>query len=79
MPSCERFSALCHLHFGPAVHTNRLAKLARLLFTSGIHDLPGALQRVGVPHGRSLASAKGGLFIGGLPKHIKVDVELRCL
>lgn len=37
-PSWERFKDLCKLRFGPAICTNRLAELARLLFYTSVHD-----------------------------------------
>jgi len=39
VPSWERFKDLCHLRFGSAVRTNRLAEVAQLPFHLTVQDL----------------------------------------
>jgi hypothetical protein len=77
MPSWERFKELCNLRFGPAVRNTRLSELARMPFTSTVQDYSDRFNAV-LCHARHLsAPQKAELFVGGLPEHIKVDVELR--
>ena len=77
MPTWDRFKELCNLQFGPAVRGTRLSELARLPFTSTVQDYSERFNAV-LCHARNLfASQKAQLFVGGLPEHIKVDVELR--
>jgi len=77
MPTWDRFKELCDLQFGPAVRNTRLSELARLLFTSTVQDYSARFNVV-LCHARNLsAPQKAELFVGGLPEHIKVDVELR--
>ena len=77
MPSWERFKDLCRLRFGPAIRGSRLAKLGRLPFTSTVQDFADQFQVVAC-HAQNLSShQRAELFVGGLPDHIRVDVELR--
>jgi len=77
MPTWDRFKELCNLQFGPAVRNTRLSELARLPFTSTVQDYSARFNAV-LCHARNLsAPQKAELFVGGLPEHIKVDVELR--
>ena len=73
----DHFKELCNLQFGPAVRGTHLSELARLPFTSTVQDYSERFNAV-LYHVRNLfASQKAELFVGGLPEHIKVDVELR--
>jgi hypothetical protein len=77
MPHWDRFKELCHLQFGPAVRVSRLTELGRLQFTSTVQDYADRFNAV-LCHARNLdAVQKAELFVGGLPDHIRVDVELR--
>jgi len=77
MPSWERFKDLCRLHFGPPTRGSRLAELGRLPFTSTVQDFADRFQAVAC-HAQNLSSRqRAKLFVGGLPDHIRVDVELR--
>ena len=79
MPTWDRFKELCNLQFGPVVRNTRLSELARLPFTSTVQDYSARFNAV-LCHARNLsAPQKAELFVGGLPEHIKVDVELREL
>jgi hypothetical protein len=78
MPTWARFKELCHLQFGPAVRGSRLAELGRLQFTSTVQDYADRFNAV-LCHARNLDPVqKAELFVGGLPDHIRVDVELRA-
>jgi hypothetical protein len=77
MPPWDRFRELCHLQFGPPVRGTRLAELARLPFTSTVHEYSDRFKALQC-HARNLsAPQKAELYVGGLPEHIRVDVELR--
>jgi hypothetical protein len=77
MPTWECFKELCNFCFGPAVRGTRLSKLARLPFLSTMQDYSNRFNAV-LCHAQNLyAPQKAELFVGGLPKHIKVNVELR--
>ena len=76
MPTWERFRELCQLHFGPAMQGTRLAELARLPFGSSVQDYSERYNAV-LCHERDLnARQKAQLYVGGLPEHIRVDVEM---
>jgi hypothetical protein len=78
MPSWERFHELCSLRFGLAVQGTRLAELARLPFTSSMQDYSDRYNAV-LCHAHDLSPhQKAELYVGGLPKHIKVDMEMRA-
>jgi hypothetical protein len=78
MPTWVRFKEHCHLQFGPAVRDSRLAELGRLPFTSTIQDYAVRFNTM-LCHARNLDPVqKAELFVGGLPHHIRVDVELRA-
>jgi hypothetical protein len=77
MPPWERFKDLCNLCFGPAIRGSRLAELGRLPFLSTVQDYSDRFTAI-LCHARNLsAPQKADLFVGGLPKHIMVDVDLR--
>ena len=77
MPPWERFRELCLLRFGPPVRGSRLAKLGRLAFTSTVQDFADRLQALACHASGVTAQQRADLFVGGLPDHIRVDVELR--
>jgi hypothetical protein len=73
----KRFKELCHLQFGPLVRGSRLAELDRIQFHSIVQDYTDRFNTV-LCHARNLdSSQKADLYVGGLPDHIRVDVELR--
>jgi hypothetical protein len=72
----DNFRLLCHQRFGPALSTNHLADLARLPFTSSVDAYMSAFQARLAHTGRLDPLQQAQLFIGGLPEHIRVDVEL---
>ena len=77
MPSWERFRGLCQLRFGPPTQGTRLAELARLPFLSSVQDYSDRFNSV-LCHASNLNSLqKAELFVGGLPEHLKADVEMR--
>ena len=77
MPSWERFKNLCHLRFGSSIRCNCLSELARLPFHSTVENYQESFNAL-VCHNANLeARQKADLFMGGLPEHIHVDVELR--
>jgi hypothetical protein len=76
MPTWERFRALCQLQFGPPTHGTRLAELARLPFTSTVQEYSERYNAVLTHTDNDLdPRQKAKLFVGGLPKHIRVDVR----
>jgi len=77
MPTWERFRDLCQLRFGPPTHGTRLAELARLPFQSSVQEYSDRYNAV-LCHARDLnPRQKAELFVGSLPEHIKVDVEMQ--
>ncbi|XP_044451014.1 uncharacterized protein [Triticum aestivum] len=77
MPPWERFRELCLLRFGPPVRGSRLAELGRLPFTSTVQDFADRFQALACHASGVTAQQRADLFFGGLPDHIRVDVELR--
>ena len=77
MPSWECFKDLCRLRFGPPMRGSRLAELGRLPFTSTVQDFADRFQAVACHAQNRSARQRTELFVGGLPDHIRVDVELR--
>ena len=77
MPPWERFRELCLLRFGPPVRGSRLAELGRLPFTSTVQDFADRFQALACHASGVTAQQRADLFVGGLPDHIRVDVELR--
>ena len=68
--------ALHNLRFGPAVRGTRQSELARLPFVSTVQDYFDRFNAV-LCHAHNLsAPQKAKLFVSGLPKHIKFDIEL---
>jgi len=77
MPSWERFEELANQRFGPAIRSNRLSELARLPWHGTVQDFQERFNSM-VCHTPELSpKQKADLFVGGLPDHIRVDVELR--
>ena len=77
MPAWDRFRALCQLRFGPPTQGTRLAQLARLPFTSSVQEYSNRYNAI-LCHARDLnPRQKAELYVGGLPEHIQVDVELQ--
>ncbi|XP_020175540.1 uncharacterized protein [Aegilops tauschii subsp. strangulata] len=77
MPPWERFRELCLLRFGPPIRGSRLAELGRLPFTSTVQDFADHFQALACHASGVTAQQRADLFVGGLPDHIRVDVELR--
>lgn len=78
MPAWDRFKDLCNLRFGPAIRTNRLAELARLPFYSSVQDYQERFNALVCHNPNLLPAQKADLFVGGLPEHIPIDVELKA-
>jgi hypothetical protein len=76
VPSWEDFKLLCHQRFGPPLSTNHLADLARLPFTSTVDAYLEAFQARLAHAGRLTPHQQAQLFTGGLPDHVRIDVEL---
>jgi hypothetical protein len=77
MPSWELFRELCSLRFESTVWGTRLSKLVRLPFTSTVQDYVDRFNAV-LCHSRNLlTSQKAELFMGGIPNHICINIELR--
>ena len=77
MPPWERFRELCLLRFGSPIRGSRLAELGRLPFTSTVQDFTDRFQALACHAPGVTARQRAELFVGGLPDHIRVDVELR--
>jgi hypothetical protein len=77
MPPWERFRDLCLLRFGPPIRGSRLAELGRLPFTSSVQDFADRFQTLACHAPGVTARQRAELFVGGLPDHIRVDVEMR--
>ncbi|KAM0862055.1 hypothetical protein ACQ4PT_045496 [Festuca glaucescens] len=77
MPPWERFRELCLLRFGPPIRGSRLAELGRLPFTSTVQDFADRFQALACHAPGVTGQQRAELFIGGLPDHIRVDVELQ--
>jgi hypothetical protein len=75
-PPWAEFRSLCQQRFGPPLSTNHLADLARLPFTSTVDKYMEAFQARAAHAGTLSPLQKAQLFTGGLPDHIRVDVEL---
>ena len=77
MPSWERFKELANQRLGSAIRSNRLSELARLPWHGTVQDFQERFNSM-VCHTPELSpKQKADLFVGGLPDHIRVDVELR--
>ncbi|XP_044426296.1 mucin-2-like [Triticum aestivum] len=77
MPPWERFRELCLLRFGPSILGSFLAELSRLPFTSTVQDFVDRFQALACHASGVTMQQRADLFVGGLPDHIRVDVELR--
>ena len=78
MPSCEHLKELVNQRFRPAVRSNRLSELARLPWLGAIQDYQEHFNPLVCHTPELLSSHKADLFMGGLPNHIRIDVELRA-
>jgi hypothetical protein len=66
------------MQFGPPTQGTRLAELARLPFTSTVQEYVERYNTVLYHTDDDLGPRqKAKLFVGGLPEHIRVDVEMR--
>ena len=75
-PPWDRFKDLCRLRFGPPIRGTRLAELGQLPFHSMVEEFAGYFQAV-LAHTQDISTRqKAELFVGGLPNHIGVDVEM---
>ncbi|KAK1680984.1 hypothetical protein QYE76_041832 [Lolium multiflorum] len=77
MPPWDRFRELCLLRFGPPIRGSRLAELGRLAFTTTVQDFADRFQALACHAPGVTGQQRAELFIGGLPDHIRVDVEMR--
>ena len=77
MPPWERFREFCLLRFGLPIRGSRLAELGRLPFTSTVQDYTNRFQALACHASAVTAHQRAELFVGGLPDHIRVDVELQ--
>jgi hypothetical protein len=79
MLTWERFCAVCQMQFGPSTQGTCLAELAHLPFTSTVQEYAECYNVVLCHTDDDLAPPpqKAKLFVGGLPEHIWVDVEMR--
>jgi hypothetical protein len=75
-PPWEEFRRLYHQRFGPPLSTNHLSDLARLPFTLMVNAYMEAFQARTTHAGTLSVLQKAQLFTGGLPDHIRIDVEL---
>ena len=67
---------MCQQRFSPALSTNHLADLARLPFGGSVDAYMVEFQARAAHAGDLSMLQKARLFTGGLPEHIRVDVEL---
>jgi hypothetical protein len=78
MLTWERFRAVCQMQFRPPTQGTRLAELARLPFISTVQEYAERYNAVLCHTDDDLGPRqKAKLFMGGLPEHIRVDVEMR--
>ncbi|KAK1698141.1 hypothetical protein QYE76_014838 [Lolium multiflorum] len=78
MPPWDRFRELCLLRFGPLIHGSRLTELGRLPFTTTVQDFVERFQALACHAPGVTGQQRVDLFIGGLPDHVRVDVELQA-
>jgi hypothetical protein len=78
MPSWERFKELTNQCFGPAVRSNYLSDLARLPWHGTVQEYLECFNALVCHTPEPSPLQKANLFVGGLPDHIRVDVELRA-
>ena len=76
MPTWERFRNLCLLRFCPPIRGSRLAELGRLPFTTSVQDFADRFQTLAYHAPGITARQRAKLFVGGLPDHICIDVEM---
>ncbi|KAK1606995.1 hypothetical protein QYE76_030668 [Lolium multiflorum] len=68
---------LASYHLRGAAQTCRLAELGRLAFTTTVQDFADRFQALACHAPGVTGQQRAELFIGGLPDHIRVDVEMR--
>ncbi|KAK1649429.1 hypothetical protein QYE76_067234 [Lolium multiflorum] len=78
VPPWGRFRELCLLRFGPPIRGIHLAELGRLPFTSTVQDFTDLFQELACHALGVTGQQRAELFVGGLPDHIRVDVELQA-
>lgn len=74
-PNWDEFKRLCHQRFGPPLRTNHLAELACLPFPANVMTYQESFQ-ARMAHAGRLPVSIGLAIHGGLPEHIRIDVEL---
>lgn len=72
------FRSLCQQRFGPPLGTNHLAELARLPFRGSFADYQESFQARMAHAGYLSPFQQVQLFTGGLPDHIRTEVELHA-
>ena len=77
MPPWEHFRDLCLLRFGPPIRGSRPAELGRLPFLTTVQDVADCFQALACHAPGISARQRAELFVGSLPDHIRVDVEMR--
>jgi hypothetical protein len=78
MPTWPHFKALSQQCFGPAMGVNHLADLARIPFWSSVDEYIESFQTRLAHAGYMTPEQRTHLFTGGLPDHIRIDVELQA-
>jgi hypothetical protein len=78
MSTWPHFKDLCHQRFGPAMGVNHLADLARITFRSSVDEYIESFQNRLAHAGYLTPEQQTHLFTGGLPDHIRIDVELQA-
>ena len=76
MPTWERFRDLCRLRFGPPLQGSRLAELGRLPFATTVQEFADRFQALACHAPDVSTRQRAELFVGGLPEHLRVDVEI---
>ncbi|KAK1620560.1 hypothetical protein QYE76_026077 [Lolium multiflorum] len=78
MPPWDSFRELYLLCFWPPIRGSRLAELGHLPFTTTVRDFAERFQALACHAPGVTGQQRAELFIGGLPDHIRVDVELQA-
>ena len=61
----------------PPIRGSRLAELGRIPFTTSVQDFADRFQMLACHAPGVTARQRAELFVGGLPDHIRLDVEMR--
>jgi hypothetical protein len=78
MPPWDRFAKLCRLRFGPPERGSRIAELGRLPFLPTVQEYSDRFLTL-LCRARDISPLqKTELYMGGLPEHLRVDVEMRA-